>query len=398
MFRSLANYNFAIWSVGGLVSGLGSWMQRIAQDWLVLTELTDRDAKALGVVVAMQFAPQLVLLPWTGWAADHLDRRKLLAATQAVMGMGALALGVLTVTGLVQVGHVYLLALLLGCASAFDGPARQTFVGDMVGEKDLSNAVALNSTSTNVSQLIGPAMAGLLIGVVGTAWAFMINAATFVAVIGSLALMRTHALHPRERAGRRRGSFMAGLVYVRGRADLRALFVMLLLFGALGFHYPIFISTMAVSVFHLQASGFGFLTSALAIGSLVGALLAARRERPTWRYIVVGAAVFGLAYAFAASSPNAFWFATALVFVGAATQTVGTSTTSLVQLSTEPTMRGRVMALLFAIALGGQPLGAPFVGWVASELGPRWAVGVGAAAGLAAAGIGAVFLRRFRGD
>ena len=394
VFRSLASRNFRIWSAGALVSNLGAWMQRIAQDWLVLTGLTHHDASAVGWVVALQFAPQVLLLPWTGWAADHLDRHRLLLATQTAMGLLALGLGLITLSGRVHVWQVDVFAFLLGCAAAFDAPARQTFVAEMVGEDDLTNAVGLNSTSFNASRLIGPALAGLLIAAVGSGWVFVINALSFVAVIGSLLAMRTAELHAPNRAARTRGGLAEGLRYVARRLDLRVLLVMLFVFGALGLNAPIFISTTADLVFHTGSSGFGLLTSAMAAGSLTGALLAAGRERPSIPVIAAGAFVFGCAYAVAAWAPDYLLFAALLVVVGAASQTVTTSTTSLVQLSTEPAMRGRVMALLLAVALGGQPVGAPLIGWVANSFGPRVALLVGAAAGFLTAAIGALHLRR----
>ena len=390
--RSLHSYNFRLWSAGSLTSNIGAWMQRTAQDWLVLTVLTRHDVSAVGLVVACQFGPQVLLLPWTGSAADHLDRRKLLLATQAAMGLLALGLAILTIGGWVHTWHVYVSAFLLGCASAFDAPSRQTFVADMVGEDDLANAVAINSMSANLGRLVGPAVAGLLIAGVGPGWVFAINAASFVAVLVSLALMRTGDLVARDRPERRRGSFGEGLRYTSGRRDLVVLLAMLLVFGALCMNYPIFISTMAVSAFHLQARGFGLLTSAMAIGSVAGALLATRRRRPTVALIVGGALVVGTAYATGALLPTPLLFGAALTVVGAASQTVTTSIISLVQLSTEPHMRGRVMALLLTIALGGQPLGAPLVGWIANQLGPRWGVALGAAAGFATAAIGWTYL------
>ena len=396
MFRALRSYNFRVWSAGALVSNVGAWMQRIAQDWLVLTGLTHHDAAAVGLVVALQFLPQLLLLPWTGWAADHLDRRRLLFATQTAMGALALGLGLLTVSGVVRIWHVDVFAFLLGCAAAFDAPARQTFVAEMVGEEDLSNAVALNSTSFNASRLVGPALAGLLIAAVGTGGVFLLNAASFLAVLVSLALMRTGALHRRDRPVRKPGALVDGFRYVRGRGDLQVLLLMLFVFGAFGLNFAIFISTMAASVFHAGADGFGLLTSAMAFGSVSGALLAARRERPNLPLIIAGALVFGCAYALAAMAPSLPLFALALAVVGAASQTVTTTTTSLVQISTEPAMRGRVMALLLAIALGGLPLGAPVVGWVANAFGPRWSLALGAAAGLATAAIGAGYVTRHR--
>src|SRR6202046_1002641 len=199
-FRSLSGFNYRLWAAGALVSNVGTWMQRTAQDWLVLTQLPRNNATAVGVVMALQFGPQLLMLPLSGFAADHLDRRKLLLATQGAMGALAFGLGILTLAGLVQLWHVYVFAFLLGCVAAFDSPARQTFVSDLVGEADLSNAVALNSTSFNAARMIGPAIAGALIASVGCGWVFLINAASFVAVLCSLALLRLHELHPRHRA------------------------------------------------------------------------------------------------------------------------------------------------------------------------------------------------------
>src|SRR3984885_3917676 len=206
---------------GALVSNGGTWMQRIAQDWLVLTQLTRHNATAVGVVMALQFGPQVLLLPLTGFAADHLDRRKLLFATHAAMGALALGLGILTIAGRVQLWHVYVFAFLLGCVTAFDAPARQTFVSDLVVEADVSNAVALNSTSFNAARMMGPAIAGVLIATVGSGGVFLINAASFAAVLGSLSLLRLEELHPGSRAPRTRGSLGEGFRYVWKRPDLK---------------------------------------------------------------------------------------------------------------------------------------------------------------------------------
>ncbi|HVC02705.1 MAG TPA: MFS transporter [Steroidobacteraceae bacterium] len=397
MFRSLGGYNYRIWAGGAIVSNVGTWIQRTAQDWLVLTQLTHKSATAVGVVMGLQFGPQLLLLPLTGFAADHLDRRKLLFATQGAMGALALGLGILTLTGIVQLWHVYLFALLLGCVAAFDAPARQTFVWELVGEADLSNAVALNSTSFNAARMIGPAIAGVLIAGVGSGWAFLLNAVSFAAVIGSLFLLRVGELHTRRRVLRAPGSVVEGFRYVWNRPDLRAVLLMLFLIGTFGLNFQIFILTMSVTVFRVGADRYGLLTSIMALGSVAGALYAARHARPRMSLLFGGAAVFGLGLAVAAFMPDYLAFGVALLVIGAAAQIFTTTTNGFVQLSSEPDMRGRVMAILLAIALGGTPLGAPIVGWVADTLGPRWALGVGAASGFAAAIVGFRYLTKHRG-
>jgi MFS family permease len=384
-FRSLRSFNFRLWTAGALVSNVGTWMQRVAQDWLVLTQLTHRDASALGIVMGLQFAPQLLLLPWSGLAADRLNQRKLLMLTQAAMGVLALILGVLTIAGVIQLWHVYVLAFLSGSAAALDAPVRQTFVAEMVGDADLTNAVALNSTSFNAAQMIGPAVAGLLIASVGIGWAFLLNGLSFAAVPISMSFFRLSELHASARAHRTASGFLEGLRYVRRRPDLRAILIMLFLIGTFGLNFPIFISTMAVNVFHCDARAFGLLSSLMAVGTVSGALFAASRQRQSLASLMAGAGVFGLGCTLAALAPGYWWFAAALMIVGAAALTFSNGTNSIMQLSTEPAMRGRVMALRVAIALGGTPIGAPITGWVANHFGPRWALGIGAGAGFTAA-------------
>jgi MFS family permease len=393
-FRSLRSFNFRLWTAGGLVSNVGTWMQRVAQDWLVLTQLTHHDASALGIVMGLQFAPQLLFLPWTGSAADRLNQRKLLMLTQATMGVLALVLGVLTIAGAVRLWHVYAFAFLSGSAAALDAPVRQTFVAEMVGDADLPNAVALNSMSFNAAQMIGPAVAGLLIARVGIGWAFLLNGLSFAAVLISMSFFRLSELRTSARAHRTTSGFLEGLRYVWRKPDLRAILIMLFLIGTFGLNFPIFISTMAVNVFHSDARGFGLLSSIMAVGTLSGALFAAGRRKPSLASLLVGAGVFGLGCTLAGLAPGYWWFGAALVVIGAAGLTFTNGTNSIMQLSTEPAMRGRVMALRVGVALGGTPIGAPIVGWVANHFGPRWALGAGAGAGFTAALVAAYVLGR----
>ena len=393
-FRALSSFNYRLWTAGSLVSNTGTWMQRVAQDWLVLTELTHHDASAVGIVVGLQFAPQLLLLPWTGVAADHYNQRKLLMITQASMGVLALALGVLTIAGSVRLWHVYVFAFLFGSVAALDAPVRQTFVGELVGDEHLSNAVALNSTSFNAGRMVGPAVAGLVIAKVGTGWAFVANGISFAAVLISIFLFRVSELRPSIRAHRSPGRFMEGLRYVWNRPDLRTILIMLFLIGTFGLNFPVFISTMAVKVFRTDARGFGLLSSLMAVGTISGSLFAAVQQKPRFASLLIGSAVFGIGCTLAALAPGYWWFGAALIVTGAAALTFTNATNSMMQLSTEPAMRGRVMALRVAVALGGTPVGAPIVGWVANRFGPRWALGVGASSGVAAAIVAIYFLMR----
>ena len=393
-FRALGSFNYRLWTAGSLVSNTGTWMQRVAQDWLVLTQLTHHDASAVGIVVGLQFAPQLLLLPWTGVAADHYNQRKLLMITQASMGVLALALGVLTIAGSVRLWHVYVFAFLFGSVAALDAPVRQTFVGELVGDEHLSNAVALNSTSFNAGRMVGPAVAGLVIAKVGTGWAFVANGISFAAVLISIFLFRVSELRPSTRAHRTPGRFMEGLRYVWNRPDLRTILIMLFLIGTFGLNFPVFISTMAVKVFRTDARGFGLLSSLMAVGTISGSLFAAVQQKPRFASLLIGSAVFGIGCTLAALAPGYWWFGAALIVTGAAALTFTNATNSMMQLSTEPAMRGRVMALRVAVALGGTPVGAPIVGWVANRFGPRWALGVGASSGVAAAIVAVYFLMR----
>lgn len=390
MFRSFSVFNYRIWFIGALVSNIGTWMQGTAQNWVVLTELTHNDATAMGITMALQFAPPLLLVSVTGWVADRFDRRKLLLVTQGLLGVLAIALGVMLLTGAMTLWLMYGFALALGVVAAFDNPARQAFVSDLVSRQHAANAVALNSASFNGARMLGPAVAGVLIVAVGTGWVFIINASTFLAMIVALLLIRGHELIPRASTSGA-GRLADGFRYVSSRPDLIVVFSMVFLLGAFGMNFPIFASTMALE-FGQQADGYGLLSSILAIGSLAGALLAARRDRARVRVVIGGVLLFAVTAAVSAFMPTYWAYAVTLMFTGLATVTMLTTANGYVQTTTDPALRGRVLALYMAILMGGTPLGAPIVGWVVDEFGPRVGILVGAVAAFAAFAIGSIWL------
>ena len=396
-FRSLAGRNYRLWAAGALISNVGTWMQRTAQDWIVFTELTHNDASAVGFVMALQFGPSLILLPFTGFVADHFDRRRLLMVTQSLLALLAFTLGVLTLSGVIALWHVYLLAFLHGCVTAFEAPVRQTFVAELVSDTNLSNAVALNSSSYQVARMVGPALSGLLIAGVGTGWVFLINTATFGAVLASLWVLRVEELHRHERAARKPGGLVAGFSYVRGRPDLMVVLTMLFLVATFCMNFAVFVSSMAVTVFGTGSGGFGLLSSMLAVGSVTGALLSARRLKPRAILLLWTALLLVICFGVAAAMPTYLSFGIAIMALGWCVQTFMTTANSTVQLWTEPTMRGRVMAMYMGIVNGCTMFGAPFVGLIANRYGARWSLMVGATAALLAAIVGIRYLVKYRG-
>ncbi len=396
-FASLRVHNYRLYAAGGLISNSGTWMGRVAQDWLVLTELTDHSASALGIATGMQFAPFLLLAPWSGMIADRFPKRRILLSTQSTLAVTNLLLGVLTVTGAVQLWHVYALALVQGLAQAVDNPARQTFVSEMVGPGLLANAVALNSASFNSGRLIGPGVAGLVIAAYGTGVAMLVNAASFLLMILALLAMRAGELQPAPLA-RGRGQIREGIAYVRGRPDIQVVMVLVFVLGTFGMNFQITTALMATRAFGKGPTEFGLLGSVMAVGSLSAALLSARRARPRLRVLLVALAGFTVASGLAALAPTYEWFAVALVPCGLAALTAGTTANALVQLSVDPSVRGRVMALYMAIFMGGTPIGAPLIGRLGDLAGPRWTIGVGTiAVGLSVVVVGGWLVRRENG-
>ncbi len=390
MFRSFSVFNYRVWFIGALVSNIGAWMQATALSWVVLTELTDNDPSAMGITLALQFAPPLLLVSVTGWVADRFDRRRLLMVTQGLLLALGLAIGALLLSGIMTLPLMYGFALALGVVAAFDNPARQAFVSDLVARENASNAVALNAASFNGARMIGPAVAGIVIVAVGTGWVFFINGATFLAMIAALLLIRTNELVPRA-VSTGASRLADGFRYVAGRPDLLVTFAMVFIIGAFGLNFPIFASTMALE-FGQEADGYGLLSSILAIGSLAGALLAARRDRARIRVVISASLLFAAAAAVSAVMPSYWTYAATLMFTGFAIVTMLATSNGYVQTTTDPALRGRVLALYMAILMGGTPLGAPIVGWVAAEFGPRMAILLGAVAAFIAFAIGATWL------
>ncbi len=379
MFSSFALFNYRVFFLGGLLSNVGTWMARVAQDWLVLTVLTNNSASSLGLVTGLQFLPVALLAPSAGAIADRFPKRVILVATQLALGLNSLILWLLVATGTAQLWHVYVLAVTMGIITALDNPTRQAFVSELVPKSLLPNAVGLNSASFNGARLIGPGVAGLIIGFWGIAPALLINAISFVAVIGGLLAMRSTELHP---AALRKGggAVREGLAYVRSRPDIMLVLLIVFMLGTFGMNFQITNALMATRVFGKGAQEYGLLGSIMAVGTLAGALLAARRTRPRLRVLLGSLFGFAVCTAALALAPDYLTYSILLVPVGLTALTVMTSANSMVQLAAAPQVRGRVMALYMAIFLGGTPVGAPVIGWIGDQFGARWTLLAGSVA------------------
>ena len=390
-FASLSVPNYRRYIGGQSISLIGTWMQMTAQSWLVLS-LT-HSSTALGAIVALQTLPVLLLAPYGGVIADRMDKRRMMVALQSAMGLQALALGLLTVTGSVEVWQIGVLAALLGLNNAFENPSRQSFMLEMVGPEHLRNAVSLNSVMVNVARTIGPAIAGLLIATVGDGVCFLANAASFVAVVGSLVTMNRIALHPTEPAPRARGQLREGLRYVRSTRELAVPLMMMAVVGCLTYEFQVSLPVMASRGLHVGAAGYGFMTAAMGVGAVAGGLFVAARGRTGIVPLVAGAGAFGVGMTLATIAPTLLLELPALAVAGAASIAFMSTGNSTLQLTSDPSMRGRVMSLWFVAFQGSTPIGGPIVGWVIAVAGARAGLGLGAVTCMIVAAAGLLMLR-----
>ena len=374
-FASLKFRNYRLFAGGSLLSNIGTWMQRVAQDWLVLA-LTG-SAGALGITTGLQFLPTLLFSPFAGVLADRFAKKTVLNWTQTIMGITALVMGYLAITGQIELWHVYLLTFLFGTAAALDVPARQAFVNEMVDPEYMANAVGLGSASFNLARMIGPALAGALIaamgsGVAATGWVILLNGISYGAVVICMVMMRNSELHPTKQLARTKGALRDGVRYVRARPDILLILAIVFCAGTFGLNFQMTTALMATEVFGRGAGEYGLLGSILAIGSLAGSLLAARRRRPRQAVIVGMAIAFGGSEVLAGVMPTYWTFAVVLPLCGLTALVMIATANAFVQMSVHAEMRGRVMALYMCIFMGGTPLGAPILGWVAETWGARW--------------------------
>lgn len=392
MFSSLSVRNYRIWFGGAFISNIGSWMQATAQSWVVLTELTNNNALAVGITSALQFGPQLILVPFSGMVADRFDRRKALLVTQSLLMLCSVSLGLLLISGIAHISHLYFFALLVGIINAFDTTLRQTIVSDLVGPDQITNAISLNAAQFNSARLIGPAVAGLLIAAIGSGWVFLVNGATFVAMLVSLFFLRLKKQKapagPREAQLRQMAE---GFSYLKTRHDILMVLVIVLIVGALSMNFPVISSTMAVEFGH-GADSYGVLSSMLAVGSLTGALLSARRAQARMRLVIIAVGGIAVVSALAAFAPSFWLFGGLMIFFGFAISTMLTTANGFVQTTSDPAVRGRVMALYLAVLMGSTPIGAPLVGVAADVFGARSTLVISAIGGLLAFVAGMVWL------
>jgi MFS family permease len=368
--RSFKHRNFRILYPANALSNIGTWTQRVAQDWLVL-QLTHNDATTLGLVTALQFLPAMLLSLYGGLLADRFSKRKLLLLTNLGAGLASVFLGILVITNSVELWHVYALAFLVGVFTAIDSPIRVSFTSELVGKEDLANAVSLNSANFNAGRLIGPALSGFLIYQYGTGPSFLINTATYVVMVATLLVVRDKDLHITTRPNRD-NKLKEAFEYVLGRKDLMLVMLTVFFTTTFGLNFQIFIALMAKHEFGMSSKEFGILGSVLAIGSLSGALLAARLEQHrNTKNIMFGASLFGFLLMVSAYLPTYLLYGASLPILGATVLPTLISANTYVQSNTESNVRGRVMGIYLMIFMGGTPIGSPLIGYTASLIGIR---------------------------
>ena len=380
MFSALVEPNYRKYLAGAFVSNIGTWMQRIAQDWLVL-ELSGGSGLAVGITTGLQFLPMLLLSPYGGLIADRFNKQQILKVTQSWLAVCAAALGVLAVTGLATTEHVYLIAFAFGLGTAFDNPARQSFVSEVAGPDHLPNAIGLNSATFHAARIVGPALAGLMIAAVGSGWAILTNALSYAAFIAALLLMDSRLLHTTPPTPRAKRQIREGLAYIRSKPSMVLVMCVVFFVGTFGLNFQMTSVLMAQQEFHRSAQAYGLLVTLMGAGSLAGALTAARRSsRPSARLVVGTALIFGFVQAVSGLAPSYAAYAAVLPVLGLVTLLTLTAANASIQLSVDPLRRGRVMALYITVLMGGTAIGSPILGWVAETMGPRWAlIGGGAA-------------------
>jgi len=390
-FSALAVPNFRLFFLGQSTSLVGTWMQSVAQSWLVFT--VTHSATAIGFVLALQTLPVLILAPYGGVIADRVNKRRLLIVLQSLMGLQALVLGLLAVTHVVVFWEICVLAIILGLNNCFETPARQAFMLEMVGSEQVRNAVSLNSTMVNAARAVGPAIAGLLIATVGVGVCFLVNAASFIAVVASLTSMDPTALQPSPPAHRARGQLREGLGYVARAPRLWVPLLMAGMVGMLAYEFQVTLPVVAKQTFGGNAATYGFLTAAMGFGAVFGGLMTAARGRPGIRTMTIAGTGFGVAMLCVALAPSLAIAFVAMGVTGFAAITFMATGNSTLQLEARPSMRGRVMALWAVAFMGSTPVGGPLIGWVVEAAGARAGIAVGAASCFVAAGIGLFAIR-----
>ncbi|WP_445155916.1 MFS transporter [Arthrobacter sp. Hor0625] len=392
-FISLKVPNFRIFAAGHFIAVVALWMQRIAQDWLVLQ--LSGSVTAVGVTVALQFLPSLLLGPWGGMMADRFAKRKILMLCQSVAAVLAAALAVLALTHQIQVWHVYAIALILGLVTVLDQPARQVFVNELVGPAYLRNAISVNSTIFQLGGLIGPAVAGVLLSAVGAGWAFAANAAACCSTLTMLMLLRKDQLHLTLPAPKRKGMLREGLRYALAKPTIYWPWLMAGFVAVFAMSLPVLLAAFADHVYDAGAGGYGLLNALVALGALAGAITSARRRQLRLRSVMLGAGMYGLMLCLASAAPSMAWFGAAMVLAGFWCLMFLTAANQLVQVSANMGIRGRVMSLYIMVLIGGQAIGGPLMGWLAEHLDPHLAIFVsGGVPALAAATVAVVLARR----